>query len=52
MRPLASIALSACRNVIRLTPKALAISTSDGSLSPGASVRDTINCSSQLPMRI
>ena len=52
MRPLASIALSAWRNVIRLTPSALAISTSDGNLSPGANVRDTINCSSQLLMRI
>src|SRR5215813_5763806 len=37
---------------MRLTPSALAISTSDGNLSPGANLRDTINCSSQLPMRI
>src|SRR5882724_1657386 len=52
IRPLASIDASACRNVIRLTPRALDISTSDGNLSPGANVWDTINCSSQLPMRV
>ena len=51
MRPFASIELSACRNVIRLTPNTLAISTSAGSLSPGFNVRDTIKRSSQQPMR-
>lgn len=44
--------LSAWRNVIRLTPSTVAMSTSDGSLSPGFSVRETIKPSSQAPIRI
>ena len=49
--PLASMAASACRSVILLTPSAPAISTSDGSLSPGANRPETISFSSQTAIR-